>query len=382
MTAKFTQCCRLTGPGRSAVAVIGVRGPRAVDVVVACFKINGPRKLQPLQVRYGDWHGGHPGADSDPQPGSESESIVICQTDDDTVEVHCHGGKAAIERIIADLEAHQITEIAATEWQSQREPLAISEARSVLSQCLTERTAAIAIQQTRGALVRWAESAKTRLRESDTHLADVRRSASKVADSSKFSTRLAEPFRVILAGQPNVGKSSLVNAIVGYQRSITFDEAGTTRDVLHCETVIDGLPIRISDTAGIRETDQQIEKAGISLAESAIRDADLLVWVTTPESDQMHTIDHANMIRVCNKSDLAADKSIDPGMISTIATTGSGVDLLISEIADQLVAVFPPTDSAVVVNQRQAECLHAITNARSVDAAVAAIDSLVHGSDR
>ena len=214
MPAESTQCCRLTGPGRSAVAVIGVHGQRAVDVVVACFAINGPRALQPLQVRYGNWHGGHQQEKLHPNQESEHESIVICQIDEDTVEVHCHGGKAAIDRIIADLAAHQVTEMTADQWQSQRSLLAISEARAVLSQCLSERTAAVAMQQTRGALTQWAETARARIDESDANLADIRRSARVVADDSKFGIRLAEPFRVILAGQPNVGKSSLVNAIV------------------------------------------------------------------------------------------------------------------------------------------------------------------------
>ena len=96
--------------------------------------------------------------------------------------------------------------------------------------------------------------------------------------------RLAEPFRVVLTGPPNVGKSSLLNALVGFDRSITLDMAGTTRDVLHANTVIAGLPIQFSDTAGIRDhaAVETIEREGIRQAQLAAGNADLLLLVCEP----------------------------------------------------------------------------------------------------
>jgi tRNA modification GTPase len=84
---------------------------------------------------------------------------------------------------------------------------------------------------------------------------------------------------VVIAGPPNVGKSSLINALLGYQRAIVFDQPGTTRDVLTATTAIDGWPVELADTAGIREGDDAIETEGVARALAEIRAADLVVEV-------------------------------------------------------------------------------------------------------
>ena len=90
---------------------------------------------------------------------------------------------------------------------------------------------------------------------------------------------LIRPWQVVVAGQPNVGKSSLINAIAGYQRAIVHSTPGTTRDIVSVQTAMDGWPVEISDTAGLRETGEKIEQAGIDLARQKILAADLIVLV-------------------------------------------------------------------------------------------------------
>ena len=120
---------------------------------------------------------------------------------------------------------------------------------------------------------------------------------------------LVRPWQVVVAGQPNVGKSSLVNAIAGYQRAIVHSTPGTTRDIVGVQTAMDGWPVEISDTAGLRETGEKIEQAGIDLARQKILAADLIVLVfdnSLPwsEQDQALVESYPTALRVHNKSDL------------------------------------------------------------------------------
>ena len=94
-----------------------------------------------------------------------------------------------------------------------------------------------------------------------------------------FGCHLSEPWQVVILGRPNVGKSSLLNALAGFQRAIVFDEPGTTRDVVSTEIAIDGWPVRLLDTAGIRQGETELERAGIALAREQARSADLRLLV-------------------------------------------------------------------------------------------------------
>jgi tRNA modification GTPase len=169
-----------------------------------------------------------------------------------------------------------------------------------------------------------------------------------------------------------VGKSSLLNAIVGFDRSITLDAAGTTRDVLHADTVIDGLPIRLSDTAGIHASDQAIERQGMAQARLAAGDADLVLVIAEPDGSrdpgpaQELLGSSKPLIRVMNKSDLLKDLgNHDSYEIATNALTGEGVEELMEAIADKLAAAIPKPAAPVPINDRQARLLREITMANS-----------------
>ena len=247
------QCALLTGVGRSAVAVIGIHGPRAGDAIDQGFSPNTVAPYRAGQIRYGDWRG---------------ESVVVTPLGGELFEIHCHGGPAAASRIIEDLRGFGVQHVRQIQWRQQHTPLLIREANQVLASCLTARTAAIALDQVRGALLKWCERLLKNIEGIQGEVPDeaLREKIRVVAEWGSYGCRITEPFRVVLVGPPNVGKSSLINAIVGYDRSITMDVAGTTRDVLHADTVINGLPIRLSDTAGMRAADDEIERRGMELA--------------------------------------------------------------------------------------------------------------------
>src|SRR5690606_32021057 len=201
--------------------------------------------------------------------------------------------------------------------------------------------------------------------------------AAEAADCLRFKSvglHLDQPWRVVLAGPPNVGKSSLINAILGYRRSITLDQPGTTRDVLEAQTVIEGWPVRLSDTAGIRDAaDCEIESAGIELARGELQAADLGLWIRDAarlaDADSLPAPEGAAnrpVLEVINKIDLVAGPVVataasaewlPAGALATAATSGQGIETLRLRIAAMLVPDHPPAGSPVPINPRQIACL-------------------------
>src|SRR5690606_17771639 len=217
--------------------------------------------------------------------------------------------------------------------------------------------------------------------------------AAEAADCLRFKSvglHLDQPWRVVLAGPPNVGKSSLINAILGYRRSITLDQPGTTRDVLEAQTVIEGWPVRLSDTAGIRDAAEcEIETAGIELARGELESADLVLWIRdavrqgdadalpTPKSTATRRV-----IEVHNKIDLLADPVAATtdlalaGAIATAATSDVGIESLRQRIAALLVPATPPPGQPVPFHPRHVACLQQVVAARDERSARAALEAL------
>ena len=377
-----TKAAVLTGVGRSAIAVIGVAGTNANEVITTCFLPTTSRPFAAGQIRFGLWQGKRVldgDLPSETASQASGESVVIAPISDQKFEIHCHGGVAATARIIDDLESLGVTVVDPRDqaW-NPAVPVVIREAQGVLSRCLTARTAAIAMDQVRGAMRDWCESVLTACDTADARndaadtkgTAWIQKDAQQMLKTADFGVRLSDRFSVVLAGPPNVGKSSLINAIVGYDRSITMDLAGTTRDVLHADTIIDGIAVRLSDTAGMRQSAGAIEHQGIVKAQQATRNADVVVWVYEAGKDddfEQFTLleaDSAKVIRVLNKADLLSGSETLPKPetdfqtdLQTVATTGSGVPELMQAIWDAVVGTFPAAGSAVAITERQRDCL-------------------------
>lgn len=363
-----THCAVLTAAGRSAVAVVGLRGPSASRQLAKCFE---PASKQPFfagEIRFGVW-----GLADDDKP---TEAVVVTPIDTDVFEIHCHGGPAAISRIVDDLKQSGATPVEADIWSSSTDaPLVITEAHQVLQACQTPRTAAIALDQMRGAMVTWAAQLKERIAQTDHDKPAIpdalRDEISRLVRNADLGTRLARSQQVVLTGPPNVGKSSLLNAIVGYDRSITWDTAGTTRDVLHADTVIDGIPIRLSDTAGIRETDEPVERDGVVRARAAAEDADLVICVGQPGQAWPTQPANKRTIPVLNKADLLDGSDDLPDhlpdqTIRSVAITGQGVESLMQAVVAGLFLKFPEPGEPVPLNQRQANCLQNMLEAETL----------------
>lgn len=347
--------CVLTPPGRAAVASIFVEGAEAESAVDRFFQPASGRPLSDAPLRrpvYGQWTGGE--GNNNPSPG---EGVVVCRISPQQVEIHCHGGKAAVAAVVETLVAHGCREVDWREWaKSAEEDALAAEARIALAEARTRRAAGILLDQYRGALRRVVEAVIVDLeaerREQARHrLDDLLRHA-------KLGLHLTRPWRIVLAGRPNVGKSSLINALVGYRRAIVHDTPGVTRDVLTAPAALDGWPVELTDTAGVRESDDALEAAGVAKTRQELQTADVVALVfdaTRPWSPDDEALRAAapGAILVHNKCDLARDGRGRPGGLATSAVTGAGIQELTQAMVARLAPHSPLPGAAVPFTRRQ-----------------------------
>ena len=386
--------CLVSGRDRAAIAVISVRGHGASKVVLQNFTSAASREIHRGDVRYGTWHGPSkvPGdQDAMTLPG---ESVVVALLDElvDDWEIHCHGGEAAIERILQDLHFAGAAIVDSQDWLIGNDiSMLKEESIDAISRVTTMRTAAIVLDQVRGAMEDFVQHALAFLKSDEVGaIESIHNQTKTMLGYSDLGKHLTEPWSVVLAGAPNVGKSSLINALVGYQRSITLDRPGTTRDVLHADAVIDGWPIVLSDTAGIRtDPSETIEQQGIKRACEMLRTADLVLWVQDAADeggDLEPGIDLLRpSIRVRNKVDLissapescrdsetlASQKDAATAqVVQTSATLGTGIDRLRQAIIATLIPEVPFAGAPVPLCDRQVRGLAnilAANDARSME---------------
>jgi tRNA modification GTPase len=321
----------LTPPGRGALAVVGVAGVGALDVVAKLFH---PRGGMPLADRpddtiaFGRW--------ADPERGEE---LVVVRRTPESLEVHCHGGLAASEAVIRSLEAAGTVRQPWAEWLAASGASEIEvEAREALAQASGPKAARILARQLAGQLGR--EMDRIQALRAAGRQAEADAAVARLVRASRVGLRLTRPWRVVLAGPVNAGKSSLVNALAGHARSIVSAEPGTTRDVLETRIVLDGWEIDLIDTAGLREADladaSPTERAGIERALAAITDADLVLRLGGA-GFQPASADNPRDIAVASKCDLAPTGVVPPGAIRTSTVTGEGIAELAAAIVRRLV---------------------------------------------
>jgi tRNA modification GTPase len=161
---------------------------------------------------------------------------------------------------------------------------------------------------------------------------------------------VTRPWGVVIAGAPNVGKSSLVNALAGYQRSIVAATPGTTRDVVTTRIALDGWLIELADTAGLRKEAEALEEQGVERAKAAATNADLLLWVLDGSAPAVWPSDAIGAVQyVVNKSDLPSAWKLERAetAVRVSAKTGAGLAELCASLVSRLVPDPPPSGAAV-----------------------------------
>ena len=364
-----TVAVELTPRGRAAVAVVLVAGPGAVSAVEACFLPASGKRIADApvdRILLGRWG------------GADGEELIVCRRANGTVEVHSHGGFAAVQNVIERLCAHGCQ---AMGWQDRTrqtvsDPIRAS-AQIALAEVPTARAAGVLLDQFGGALARAARGVIDAAAAGDWPAAG--RAIEMVLAQRGGGMDLTSPWRIVLAGRPNVGKSSLMNVLAGYQRAIVCHLPGTTRDVVTITTAIEGWPVQISDTAGLRETTDAVESAGVARATAALVDADLVLAVedaSDPDSGFIELLPPGALaMHVLNKIDLLASPPASPtgkaGELFTSAVTGQGIEALVAAIGRALVPSPPIAGAAVPFTSDQCEAFDAASvGAEARDAAM------------
>ena len=355
-------CCLLTNSGRGAVAVVGIAGPidRLTQIVAPLFKPVGSRSFQTLVqqteqvIFYGQWK-------------STAEDLVVVKTKFG-VEIHCHGGDAASAAIVDDLVHSGCESVEQQAWRLLHCDRWQAETETAICAATTTRTASLLLKALQNQTTALAElSAKIAGQQIPAAVADIEHALSW----ADFGISLTTPRSVVFCGHPNVGKSSLVNAVAGFQRAIVNSQAGTTRDVLSQSTAIDGWPIELKDTAGLRVSEDRVEALGIEKAKQEIARSQIRCLVFSCEDNALTV--HRELLQslnpqlvVFNKSDLVPSFQVPTeldfaGPVQVVsATDQAGLKSLVSQIADVLAPQLPADKDWFPVSTWQRDQLQSI----------------------
>ena len=326
MTSRFAL---LTAPGTAAIASIALWGPDVWAIVRKHFQPASGKAL-PEQPSAGLTWFGRVGADM------RDEVILVAVQSQPvlSLEIHCHGGRVVQQMMLDLFEADGLQLVDSALWFGEvgyaSEPLSDHSATAwrMLPDAPTQRTASILLDQTK---------------------------LDRIEPSSErfeaLGGHLTKPWKVAIVGSPNVGKSSLINALAGFQRSVVAPIPGTTRDLVTVQIALDGWPIELTDTAGLRETTDDIESEGIRRAKDAIDASDLVLWMTDSESWKSARLNEVppSALRIVNKIDLSDNLNWVDWIPISVAK-GKGIPELIQTIVRKLVPETPqPGDGVPIV---------------------------------
>lgn len=380
--------------GKSGVAIIRISGKEALQVVRLMTNLN-PNNIK---ARYAYF--------TDLKDLIKSQTLDKCLllyfkapnsfTGEDIVELQIHGSRAVISSVLNNLS--RIPEFRMAEpgeyskraFYNQKMDLTEAEGLADLIDAETEAQQKYALRQMEGSLKNLYDDWRTQLVTIMAHLEayidfpdeeipesvvnslnntvfKLREAIRKHLSGDTIGERLREGFRVVIVGRPNAGKSSLLNAFAQRDVVIVSDIAGTTRDAVDIHLDLNGYPVIITDTAGIRETEEAIEKQGVEIAYRKINDADLLICLFDASQDTVQAFDNIaktygdKMVYVANKVDnLTSEqcsniKKQDILLIS--AKHHQGIDLLLQKITKVIEDKFTSNSNLLITRARYREAL-------------------------
>lgn len=364
-----------SGAGRAAVTIVRVSGAGTRDVLaLLCGRLPQPRFAALRRLR-------------DPADGEEIDQALVLWfpgpasfTGEDMAELHCHGGRgvvAAVLRVLGGLPGcrpAQAGEFTRRALMNGRMSLDQVEGLADLIDAETEgqrRQALRGLEGETGQIVRqWRdriveamalmEAAIDFSDEGDVServIGDSLSIAQSIRDQIESelqkpqrTERLREGYRVVLAGPPNAGKSTLLNALARRDAAIVSAIPGTTRDVIEVHLDLGGLPVLLIDTAGLRDSDDVIEQEGIKRTQRSMAEADLVLWLKPPQGVDPKNITVPTLI-IGTKADLG-DVS---GDFVLSAKTGEGIEILLSELQKRAAEVVGTGESGVIMRSRHRE---------------------------
>jgi len=405
-----------TSIGEGGIAIVRISGDKAKDVVDKIFQAKNGKSIKDMKsytMKYGyiiDENNNH------------IDEVVVSFmkgprsfTAEDTIEINCHGGVVATNKVLEQVIKQGVRlaepgEFTKRAFLNGRIDLSQAEAVIDIINAKTDLSMKSALMQSEGAISKEIQELRGKLLSTIAHieatvdypeddleevtaemaikdLEVIKKEIKEFIETAEEGKILREGLSTVIVGKPNVGKSSLLNALTRENRAIVTDIPGTTRDVIEEYINISGIPIKIIDTAGIRETDDVVEKIGVERSRAKINDADLIILILDSSDDLseedkeiINHISNKKYMILLNKSDLNSKitqvnlENINCKNIYSIsAKTGEGIDKVRSAIKDMFFKGEISTNNVIITNTRHKEAL-----LRAYECVESAIDTLNH----
>ena len=401
---EFDTICAIATPiGEGGIAIIRISGEKALEIADKIFVGKNKKDIKEMKtytMRYGTI------VDLDTEEIIDDVILSYMKgprsyTGENVIEVNCHGGVVATNRVLnqivkAGARIAEPGEFTKRAFLNGRIDLSQAEATMDIIKAKTELSMKSAMMQSRGALSREIGELRKYLLNvlalieyavdfteddedvvDDNLIAQIKDGISKTlsrinsllknADEGKI---IRDGLNIVIVGKPNVGKSSLLNSVLREKRAIVTDIPGTTRDIIEEYINLDGIPIRITDTAGIRDTEDTVEKIGVERSKEKIEEADLVILMldTSRELDEedkviIDAVKNKKYIALLNKVDLERKLSEDiitslDRTIEISAKTGFGIENLKEEIKNLFFNGEIDSESLIISNTRHKQALY------------------------
>lgn len=389
-----------TGMTSSGIGIIRISGPDAIAIADKVYDSRSGKKLENMQT-----HTIHYGFIRDGEEFIDEVLVMLMRgprsfTAEDTVEINCHGGVYAMNRILElvirkGARPAQPGEFTKRAFLNGRIDLSQAEAVIDVINAKNEYALKSSVSQLKGSVLKVIKDIREKIiyhiayiesalddpehisldgypEQLEEKVEQWKEKIRTLIASSENGKRMKEGIRTVIVGKPNAGKSSLLNVLLGEERAIVTDIAGTTRDVLEEQMSLSGISLNIIDTAGIRSTEDVVEKIGVKKAKTYARDADLIIYVVDSstgldENDEeiMEMIRDRKAIVLLNKMDLDCitteediRKHLDKPVIPVSAKEEQGIDRLEQTVKDMFYdGSISFNDEIYITNMRQKAAL-------------------------
>ena len=409
-----------TPMGEGAIAIVRLSGDDAFNIADRLFKGVGNKRLMNVSS-----HTIHYGHIVDPKTNEVAEEVMVSVmrgpktfTKEDVIEINCHGGLVSVNRVLQLVlnEGARLAEpgeFTKRAFLNGRIDLSQAEAVIDLIRAKTDRAMNVALGQMDGRLSRLIRKLRQEILEILAHVEVnidypeyddveemthqmlleksryVHQEIEKLLQTSQQGKILREGLSTVIVGRPNVGKSSLLNSLVQENKAIVTDIPGTTRDVIEEYVNVRGVPLRLLDTAGIRETEDIVERIGVERSRQVLKEADLILLVLNyseefSEEDRnlFKAVEGMDVIVIVNKTDLP--QRLDLSEVTTLAkdyrivTTSLKEDEGINELEEAISSLFfsgaiEADDMTYVSNSRHIALLNQAN--RSIEEAIDGVES-------
>ncbi|BBL93456.1 tRNA modification GTPase MnmE [Thermus thermophilus] len=379
MNLKDPICAIATPPGKGAIGVVRLSGEGALEIAARVWRGKDPRRLKGGRFALGEV--------VDPKTGEAIDQAILLvfraprsYTGEDLVEFQTHGSPAVLRRVMEVLVAEGARpagrgEFTFRAYLNGKMDLAQAEAVLALIEAEGELARRQALRALEGALSRRIEALENRLlnllahiqalldypeegvepMEAERTIREVLAEVEALLAQAKASRLAQKGARLALIGAPNAGKSSLLNALLGYERALVSPIPGTTRDYLEAPLELFGIPLVAVDTAGVRETEDPVERMGVERALGIAEEADLVLYVVDRSQPKPAPppLPWARTLKVATKSDLPPAWE-DPEFLPVSSLTGEGLDRLKEALREALLG---REGGEVLLTERQVEAL-------------------------